>query len=54
MSHVSTCMSLKDTWQAMCPLAWKVQVKEVDQFVERGGGGGGGGWVVVGGREEKG
>ena len=40
VSHVSTCMSLKDTWQAMCPLAWKVKVKEVDQFVEGGGGGG--------------
>ena len=37
-SHVSTCMSLQDTWQAMCPLAWKVQVVQIGQFVEEGGG----------------
>ena len=24
--HVSTCMSLQDTWQAMCQLAWNMQV----------------------------
>ena len=24
--HVSTCMPLRDTWQAMCQLAWNMQV----------------------------
>ena len=24
--HVSTCMSLQDTWEAMCQLAWNIQV----------------------------